>query len=63
MLSAICKYLIDETKLIKLEKVCIEFALSGIIAVLDSEEIVENPLLLMEVIKKDIVKVSFGSLQ
>lgn len=54
---------IEEEKLLKSEAVSIEFAIGGIIAVLGSEEMVENPLLIRELIETDIVKVSFDSLQ
>lgn len=54
---------IEEGKLLAVEKACIEFAMGGIISVLGSKEVMDNPLLLMELIKTDIVKVSFESLQ
>lgn len=54
---------IDERKLSATETACIEFAMGGIISVLGSKEVMGNPMLLMELIETDIVKVSFASLQ
>ncbi|MBQ3465566.1 MAG: hypothetical protein IJH22_01430, partial [Firmicutes bacterium] len=56
------KLKIDESKIYETEKLSIEFALSGIVAVLGSEAVANNPLLMLKMPETDMGKASVKTL-
>ena len=54
---------IDETKLDEIESLSVEFTLSGIVALLSSKEVMDNPLLMLKMPETDIGKVALGALR
>lgn len=54
---------IDETKLDEIEKLSVEFTLSGIVALLGSKEVMDNPLLMLKMPETDIGKAALGELR
>lgn len=54
---------IDETKLDEIEKLSVEFTLSGIVALLGSKEVMVNPLLMLKMPETDIGKAALGELR
>ena len=54
---------IDETKLDEIEKISVEFTLSGIVALLGSKEVMVNPLLMLKMPETDIGKAALGELR
>lgn len=53
---------IDESKINEIENLCIEFALSGIVAVLGSDAVVNNPLLMIKMPESDMGKTAVQTL-
>ena len=56
------KLKIDESKIYETEKLSIEFALSGIVSVLGSEAVANNPLLMLKMPETDMGKASVKTL-
>lgn len=56
------KLKIDESKIYETEKLSIEFALSGIVAVLGSEAVANNPLLMLKMPETDMGKAAVKTL-